>query len=241
MIQTASTANDIINAVASEVGLTPVIDPFASTDTNFLQLQGLLNACIKQLVRKYPWEELVQEHRIITLNGTTEYPMPEGYLRMVDQTAWDNNNESPMRSISAQQWGYLKSKKLSSQIIPINYRVKNGMFALEPSVNTASLDITFEYITSFAVVDSATNTRVAIVKTGADVPVLDSFMLERFLKVKWYEAKGFDTSAAQDDLNEVYANLTNSNEPSPVLNAGGVSGLALLTGNSVGDTNYGNP
>jgi hypothetical protein len=44
------------------------------------------------------------------------------------------------------------------------------------------------------------------------------------LKVKWLEAKNFDTTKAQADLNQIFSLLTESDKGAPVLNMAGHRG-----------------
>ena len=243
MLQTSATANEILNAVAAEVGITPVVDPFASNDANFVQMQYLLNAAIKQLCRTHDWEFLVAEHQVTTAAGEDGvYPLPTDFLRMINQTGWERNNRNPMVGLSAQQWQYLRGRDLVSETIYVNFRIQKNQFTIYPSPVTQIYDINYEYISNASVVDSSNGLNTNKVKTGADRPIFDSYLLERALKVRWLEAKQFDTSAAQDDLNEAFELLTGSDTSSPILNAGGggYGNTPMLTGNSVSDTNYGN-
>lgn len=246
MIQTSATANEIVNAVAAEVGLTPVVDAYASTDANFVQLQYLLNAAIRQLARntEADWSFLVKEHIINTTQGETgEYPLPDDFLRMINQTGWERTNRNPMGTLSAQEWQYLKGRDLVSETIYVNFRIQKGLFTIYPTPVNGEFELAFEYISQNCVVSSSSGTNVSSVSTGADVPLFDAYLLERALKVKWYEAKGFDTTAAQDDLNEAFASLVSVDKSAPILNAGrrGYGSTRLLTGCNTSDTNFGNP
>jgi hypothetical protein len=90
------------------------------------------------------------------------------------------------------------------------------------------------------VISSSTGLNVPKVVTGADVPIFDSYLLERALKTKWLAAKGFDTTAAQADYNQAFEQLTGADKSAPVLNAGARGfGLKLLNGYNVSDTKYG--
>lgn len=245
MLQTSATANEIINAVAAEVGLVPVADAYASADNNFIQMQYLLNAAIRQLVRntEADWEFLVKEHVINTVIGDAgTYDLPDDFLRMIDQTGWERTNRNPIDSLSAQQWQYLKGRNLISETIYVNFRIQQNQFTIYPQPVNSVFEIAFEYISKNCVVSSATGTNIDKVTTGADVPLFDAYLLERLLKVKWYEAKGFDPTAAQNDLDEAFEQIVSADKAAPVLNAGGrgYGSSRLLTGCNTSDTNFGN-
>ena len=244
MIQTSATANDILNAVAAEVGVTPVVDPYASADATFVQLQYLLNTSIRQLCRKYNWEFLVKEHQILTVAGETgDYDLPSDFLRMINQTGWERTNRNPIQSLSAQQWQYLKGRNLVSESIYVNFRIQQNKFTIYPTPVSAAFDIAYEYISNLSVTSSTDGALISKVNTGADRPIFDAYLLERALKVKWLEAKGFDSASAQDDLDEAYGDLISADKSAPILNAGasGFNATPLLNGFNTSDTNYGNP
>ena len=241
-LATTATANTILNTAAVEVGLDPVTDPFASADRNFVQLQYLINTAAKELTRHYNWEFLVTEYNITTVVGDSGiYPLPSDFLRMIDQTGWERNNRNPINPLSAQEWQYLKGRDLVSETLRVNFRVQSGSFEIYPQPVAEVYDINFEYISKNCVTSSATGLSAPIIAVGADIPMFDELLLSRMLKLKWYEAKGMDTTKAQDDFNQLYALLTASNASSPMLNAGtGTSGLRMIdTVFNLSDTNYG--
>jgi len=242
-LATTATANDILNTVAVEVGLDPQVDAFSATDRNFVQLRYLINTAVKELTRHYNWEFLVTEYNITTVVGDSGiYSLPSDFLRMIDQTGWERNNRNPINGLSAQEWQYLKGRDLVSETIRVNFRVQSGMFEIYPQPASEAYDINFEYVSKNCVTSSASATSVAEISVGADVPMFDELLLSRMVKVKWYEAKGMDTTKAQDDFNQMYELLTASNASSPVLNAGsGSTGIKMLnTVFNLSDTNYGN-
>jgi hypothetical protein len=240
--QTSASANEIINIAAAEVGLVPPVDAFASKDANFIQLQYLLNSTIKELVRMYDWEFLVKEYTLTTVVGEEGvYDLPSDFMRMIDQTGWERSNRNPMNSLTAQQWQYLEGRDLVSESIYVNFRIQQNKFTIYPSPITNVYEIAYEYITKNAVIDSSNGLYTDVVKTGADVVVFDEFLVSRMLKTKWLQAKGFDSSAAQDDVNIMFAQLTGADKSAQILNAGARgSGIPLLNGYNTSDTNYGN-
>ncbi len=55
-----SSAGDIINRVAVEVGISVGQDPLASPDEAFVQLSGLINAAGQELIELHQWQILTQ-------------------------------------------------------------------------------------------------------------------------------------------------------------------------------------
>lgn len=240
--QTSLSANEIINTVAAEVGLTPVNDPFSSTDENFVRMRYLLNSAIKQLVRAYDWEFLTKQHIISVPEGSDGvFPLPADFVRMIDQTGWERTNRNPIHSLSAQQWQYLKGRDLVSETIYANFRIQDGKFNIFPNPAPAGLEIAFEYVSNLAVIDNVGELN-KVVLAGGNRPLFDGYLMECLLKVKFLQARGFDSNAAQAELIEVYEQIVGGDKSAPILNAGRrMYGTRLLNSFNTSDTNYGSP
>ena len=237
---TSDTANDIINTVAVEVGLNPSADPFADADDNFVQMRYLINSCIKQLVRMYDWEFLTKEHAIaVTSGGASEFALPTDFVRMIDQTGWERLNRNPIKSMTSQEWQYLKGRDLVSETIHVKFRLQNGTFNIYPSPPTSDLSIAFEYVSNSAV-ETVGAVRIKQVSAGGDIPLFDGYLLERLLKVKFLQARGFDSTTAEVDLIEAYDQITAGDKSASILNMGNSGmGTPLLNAYNTSDTNFG--
>lgn len=244
-VTTSITANDILNRVAVEVGLDAVSDPFASADAAFIQLKFLLNSAGEDLTLIHDWGFLVRETSINTTEDPSgEYPLPSDFLYMTNQTCWERNNRVPVHLLSAQEWQYLEGRQFAADTIYAKFRLQQGKFTIYPQPVPEGLDIHYEY-TSQNWVQSAGDPEVfqPDVRNGQDKPLFDRTLMIKALKVKFLEAKGFDSSKAQDDLNITFASLTSHDKGAPTLNAGrGGRGFPYLDAYyNTPDTNYGNP
>lgn len=238
-----ATANSILNRVAAEVGLATVGDPYSSQDPNFIQMTYLLNIAGEELSQLYPWEFLAREHQIQTLDTDSgDYPLPDDFLYMLNQTGWERSENVPLFGpLSAQDWQYLLGRDLVNQTIYASFRIQEGLFTIFPQPPPNGLDIHFEYQSKNWVIDSTTGTATAdSVKTGADTPLFDRTLISRALKVKYLEAKGFDSNKAQDDFNQMYQMLTSHDKGADVLSAGRRRvGYPYLSPYNLPDTGYG--
>ncbi|HAM41753.1 MAG TPA: hypothetical protein DCP69_10585 [Candidatus Omnitrophica bacterium] len=112
-----TTAGDIINRAAREVGLGAVVDPFQSSDTNFQQLVGLLTSCGEDLVKTSAWPHLVREYIFDTVSGTMEYALPADFMEMLDQSGWNRTSQEPLGNpLSPQTWQYLKASPVTGTL-----------------------------------------------------------------------------------------------------------------------------
>lgn len=243
MLAVATTnANTILNRVAAELGTAPVQDAFSAVDPTFTQLRYLLNAAGEELALFHPWSVLVREHRITTAPGDSgEYPLPADFLYMIDQTGWERANRTPLYGpLSAQEWSYVKGLDHGPSPFHVAFRVQEGNMRVFPQA-ASGLDIFFEYISKNWVRDVTTSPPLYRdeVQLASDIPLFDRALITRYLKVKFLEAKGFDSTKAQDDFNQVFSFITGKDRGGRVLSLTGGGGIRYLGGRNVPDSGYG--
>jgi hypothetical protein len=215
-------ANQIINDAALEIGLEQVADPWSSTDDAFVQLRGLLNAAGRELAKVHDWQILFQDFNILTSSSDSgTYDLPEDFDRMIDQTGWDRSNRVAVGGpLGAQDWAYLEGRDLISQSIYASFRLADNKIDLYPQPPPDGLTISFIYISRNWVKDTSVP---AVFKdragTGSDVCLLDPLLVTKFLKVKYLSAKGFDTSAAALDFDNIWNTVTGRDEGASILSA----------------------
>ena len=238
------TADEIILQAAVEVGLTPTPTPFTSVDSNYVQMRYLLNSGGKELSRRRAWTHLRKEHTFTTVQGTSVYQYPDGFLSMIGQTGWNRTNRLPLGGpLSPQEWQYLKSR-LTGVVFTVLFRPMQQTINLYPDVNTpGGYDIAFEYQTRYwlqpapGVGDTPTAEAATL---GTDVIMLDPLLMARKLKLDFLKAKGFDTTAAQRDYDLTYDEVAGNDSDSPVLTAHNRTQIdPLLGGQSIPFTGFG--
>jgi len=238
------TANDLLNRVAAEVGLEVNANPYSSGLQHFTQMTYLLQTCGEELCLAYPWEFLMEEHQITTVAATDtgDYALPTDFMYMIPQTHWERANNVPLFGpLSPQDWTYLLGRDLVSQTIYASFRLKEGQFSIFPQPPPDGLDVNFEYQRTTWVDDSSNpGTYIKDVAVGADTPLFDRTLITRMLKLKFLEAKGFDTTKAQDDFNQVFSFLVGKDKSASILTMGGAHGYPYLDARrNVGDTGFG--
>lgn len=242
-ITTLIDANTILNRVAAEIGVAPVIDPYASTDPLFVQMKYLLNTAGEELGQAYPWELLTRSHQITTSSlDSGDYDLPDDFGYMINQTGWERSQNIPLGGpLSAQDWTYLLGRDLVNQTIYASFRLDDGKFRIFPQPPPDGLDINFEYIScAWASDGAATPTYQKEILVGTDQPLFDKTLITRYLKLKTLEAKGFDTQKAQSDFNQTFSFLTGLDKGAPVLNIAGQGGFPYLNiWRNLPDTGYG--
>lgn len=238
------TINDICNQIAVEVGIPKVSDVFSATDVAFEQLTTLSNSIGYELLQNGAWQGLVRTHQIVTQAGDSgKYPLPDDFSYMINQTQWDRtNNVAVGGPLSAQRWTYLEGRDLVSQTIYATFREVEFEFWLFPQPPPEGLDINFEYMsTNWVLVNGQTGMFSDKVVQAADVVLYQSHLFERALKLRFLEARGFDTTVAANQYETAMISWLGKDKGAPVLNAGArYTGIPYLDGlNNTPDTNYG--
>lgn len=222
-ITSITTVNDILNRVGVEVGFTPVTDPYTDDDQQWLQLRYLLQTAGEELVMAWDWEFLTSSHQIVTSNTDSgDYPLPPDFRDMMDQSGWERSANVPLIGpLSSQDWTYLLGRDLVSSTIYASFRIKDGLFSIFPQPPPDGLDINFEYQSlAWLGLGGDVEARVAEIVTGDDVPLFDKTLISRYLKSKWLDAKGFDSTRATDDFSVMFSTITGKDKGSRILNAG---------------------
>lgn len=218
-----TTATNVLNDAAVELGLAAVTDPVANTDQAYVQLRYLLNSAGRRLVRMHKWERLVADHSITTDSADDgEYALPDDFGYMIPQTGWEQTDNVPLIGpLSAQDWTYLKGRDLVDQTIYASFRLQKGVFTIYPNDPVPDgLEITFEYISDEWVLDTDGTTRQKAVDAGTDEILYDRTLITQLTKALWLDSKGFDSTRVWASFNELFEALTGQDKSAPVLNAG---------------------
>jgi hypothetical protein len=236
------TAGVIINEVAAAVGLTPVVSPYSSADPNFIQLKYLLNVAGMELNELHDFQIQRRESSFTTSAVSTTYALPADFSRMIDQTHWDRAQYLPADGpLSPQDWQYNIGSVNITATLYVSFRITQGLIYVFPIPNPDAHTVYYEYISNAWVEDStAANTFIRRPVTDDDIVMFEPILIETYLRVKFLEAKGFNSARARQDLQLMFDGRIGKDKGGKVLSlvSGGRS-VPYLTGNSVADTGYG--
>lgn len=129
----------------------------------------------------------------------TRYVMPADYDRLVDKTDWDKSQHWEMLGPeTAQQWQWLKSGFIATGP-RARYRRLGGFFQIWPPLGANRL-LGFEYISknwvfSAADVVAGSPPSKPAFSVDTDTCIYPDRLMVLGLKLKYFEAKGFDTTA----------------------------------------------
>jgi hypothetical protein len=243
------TAGDVVNDAASEIGLVPVSDPFSSADPAFVQLCRLLTTAGRELLGLHQWQKFIRQYDFNTTTdpvtpGGNTFELPDDFLYMFDQTYWTPTSRFPLGGpLSVQDWAYLVNTNLASSTIYVTFRLADGLMELLPNPPPADTDINFQYMMRYWIADTATPTvpTKSRVISSDDVILFEPSLIEKFLKLRFLEAKGFDTTAALGQFNSVFMQYTGKDVSMPILSLARNRLFPYLGIRNIPETNYGLP
>jgi hypothetical protein len=169
--------------------------------------------------------------------GQVKYTLPTGFDRITDRTQYDKSKRWEMLGPETpQQWQWLKSSYISTGP-RIRWRIMGQEFQIWPLTSTNEY-LSFEYISSYWAA-SATGTPQAQFVQDNDTCIYPDRLIVLGLKKKYFEVKGFDTTAFQRDY-DMQLNIAKANDAgSPTLSMAPRTANVLIGWENIPDANYG--
>lgn len=200
----------IINQTAGELGLTQVNTVVGISDVQSVQLLSLLQSAGNELLLYYPWEQFAKQFDITLIAGQTDYALPTDLAYFRDQTQWDTVNHWPLLGPkSAQEWAWLKNSSVAS-LPRMRYRIQGNLFKVFPVPPVGTTQTFYmEYISNWWVgTFSGSPGEKSTISLDTDIVMYDPWLMVKYLKLKFYELKGFNTAAVLSDFKRVFDALT---------------------------------
>lgn len=241
------TVSLIVADVGAELGLGTLTAAYPATDATTAQIQSLLKATGRRLVREYPWLQNLVDGTLTGDGATTAFALPDDFLRMEDGTGWNRTTRQPLRPVGPQGWESMKASTLTTAL-PVLFRPRRRMdsgsdrgaasfeFLVAPAL---AADIRYEYRSQYWVAAAAA---AAVSLDSPTAPShlvrIDPYLFSRALKLAWLRAKGFESTAAQQDF-EAALDATRGNDSvaAPTLSLNGTA--PTLPGANTPETGYG--
>lgn len=209
----------VVNQVAGELGLSQTASVVAGNSTQTTQLLSLLQSAGNELLLAYPWEQLSGIFQISLVTGQSEYDLPSDYAYFKDQTQWDAVNHWPLLGPkSAQEWAWLKNSFVAT-LPRMRFRVLQDKFQVYP---VPGQDVTnafyMEYVKrNWIAVTGSTTPSKSLTTLDTDVLLYNPWLLVKFVKLKFYDLKGFDTTKVQSDFTRLFDQLTGKDTGAEIL------------------------
>ena len=231
---------DVVNSAALEMGLASISTVVGAGQIP-TQLAALYNATGEMLVKRRVWRWLLRTYTFDAVQDVGTYPLPPDYARPVSQTEWDRTNRWPMIGPETpQQWQWLQSGILSTGPRE-RFRLIDGNIEIwpVPGSTTVPLPITmsFSYISKWWAVDAAGQPIPKATKDD-DSCVFDDRLMISGVKLRFYQAKGWDTSAYAADFQSNLDDALAQDSGAQVLSLARSVKYPLLSVWNIQDGNY---
>ena len=217
---------------------------------NFINTQGATNFQVQG-------EGVIQSTAVVSALGTTvtinsaatgdgsgqytfgqvKYPLPANFDRITDRTQYDKSKRWEMLGPETpQQWQWLKSSYISTGP-RIRWRIMGQEFQIWPLTSTNEY-LSFEYITADWA-KTAAGDFIPQFAADSNTCIFPDRLMVLGLKKKYFEVKGFDSSAYQRDF-DVQMNIAKANDQgSPTLSLAPRTANVLIGWENIPDANYG--
>jgi hypothetical protein len=236
----------IVQEVCGQLGLPVPATAIAGigTDATPVQMVALLNNAGRRLckpTRGYKWTLLTKTFSLDTVPAQNLYDVPADWDSFDDMTGWNFSQRLPMIGpATAPEWMAVQARNLGGNTISVIYRMRGGKMELffVPASGSQNLQISY---TSRAWVRDANDPLIFrdYVSADADVVLWDAELIQSALKLAFLKAKGFDTSAAQAEYDEILEAAMNADSDAPVLTSTPSAYPLISPATNVPDTGYG--
>jgi hypothetical protein len=200
-----SSVLEVVQAAFDELGLYPrPFNAVGAGDQLTQQITALYTAVGQMLVRQRVWRGLLRvQTYTVSAPNTTTLALPADYDRPVNQTEWDQTNHWPlMGPMTPQQMQTLKSG-IISEGPRIKFRLIGKNMELFPPAQTGQ-NFVLNYISKGWLIgdpNSVTPQPYKLKPTAdTDEAIFDDRLMIAGVKLRFFQAKGFDTTAYADDF-----------------------------------------
>ena len=168
----------------------------------------------------------------------TKYAFPSDFDHLIDRTDWDKSQHWEMLGPeSAQQWQWLKSGFISSGP-RIRFRPLGNLFQIWPAIGAAHV-LGFEYVSNAWAQATGGGAFKGSFTVDTDTCIWPDRLMVLFLKRKYWEIKGFDTTAIERDFDAELDLAKAHDAGSPTLSMNPRINSVLIGWENIPDANYG--
>lgn len=215
----------------------------AALDTTYMAVGlGLPNATFISSVDSATQVTLSQTPTAAATSGTVyfqqvKYTLPADYDAIVPRTQWDKSKHWEMLGPEdAQQWEWILSGFISTGP-RVRWRLLGGYFQIWPGFSQAEA-LGFEYrANSWA--RSAAGAAKTSLTVDTDTCIYPDRVMVLMTKLKYFEAKGFDTTALYRDLASELETVVAQNVSAANLSFAPKPGNILIGYENIPDSGYG--
>jgi hypothetical protein len=169
--------------------------------------------------------------------GQTQYDLPPDYETITDRTQWDKTKHWEMLGPEdAQQWQWLKSGYISTGP-RVRWRILGQYFNIWPMMNTQEY-LGYEY-RSKGWAESSTGAIKNSFTADTDTTIFDDQIMILGTKLRYWQIKGFDTTALQQEYDRYLSVAKANDKGAPNLSFAPYPSKVLIGYANIPDTGYG--
>jgi len=226
-----STLQTLINTCCALLSLSQPSDAAGSPDPNVVLMRTAASLASLEMLNAYEWADLTKRGSItVVASGAPPPPgestelgfaLPEDFFRFIDQT------QQPLAIGPVTPQGWMVHATSATSRLTWQVRERQIFFLNPPPA--PGQDFKFMYLSQALVRDADNPDLFKNVATkNGDVFVLDGILMALITKVKWLEAKGFDSAAALRDFLLAFDSRVGAQKGAHVLSLVGGRGPSYL-------------
>lgn len=212
----------LINEFCRRTAMPETSIAFGSQDDQIMQIVGLANEIVEDLIRRWNWQVLRRE---VVLECSEEENQGQlsviapGCSRILNDTIWDRDRRLPIYRENAQDWQW--EKALNSDSPLSSYRIMDDCLYISPA--QPGITIAFEYQSNAPVVDRSGEEPVyrEYFAKDSDEFLLPDVLLLKGLRWRWKEEKGLPYMEAFRSYEDAVAHEAGYDMTKPKLNLNG--------------------
>lgn len=163
-----------------------------SVDPQVVQLMGLLNEAVEEIILRDEWEGVTYETTFTTITGEDQgsiETLAPGLRKILSETIYNRSNKLRVDGpISPADWQARKAIPLTGTLY--NYRIRQNRLLLSPP-GTAGALFAFEYVSRYLVTTEAGVPKASF-SLDSDLFSLSDSLAIQALRWKWKCEKGLD-------------------------------------------------
>ncbi|SLN74746.1 hypothetical protein ROJ8625_04094 [Roseivivax jejudonensis] len=192
----ARTALQIAKDAAAKLGIEQPDALFTGSDRTHIELRRALVEAADKIVQSHDWQILLTLETHDGDGSTTEFPVPDDYLRMPkDAQIWSTKWETPLEHITPEEWLNLDIREY--ELVYGTWTIYGGNFVHKPALD-ADEDAKFWYVSN-AVITPTSGANKATFTADEDTFRLDDRVLELMLVAQWRKQKSLDYAEEMRD------------------------------------------
>ena len=225
------TLQSVINSVCSLTSLPIPADAAGSADPNIQLMKTAANLASLEMLNSYEWSDLTKMAEIEVFTTVppppgeateTAFDLPQDFYRFIDQTQWNGAMRFPaVGPVSPQGWMTYMVFPISANFT-LTWQVRENKIWFLNAPPVPGQSFRFMYLSRALVRDADDPDLYKNIATkNGDTFILDGVLMTLMTRIKWLEAKGFDSSAAVRDFLLAFDSRTGAQKGAKILNMAG--------------------